>query len=858
MRHEAVRPGAVARSGDDPLRDLPLDPLTWQKAWQAHLDEDYETSLAVTRRCLDEVDAGERPPISLVPDPSAPTVKDAVVLCARNLFQLDKFSDFEVLQASAGRWGMVADEMPALDVVQLAFACKQGDYVQVVDDATGFIEANRLTLPPVIAEFLYLRGLAFSYLGDPERAREDAEAAYAVFKVLDRELESARTANLLGIISFRSADFASAILWFGRALDLHTQLGMIKNMGGNRLNIGIAYYKQGLFSRSLTELQAASRLLKEVGARVSLCRCAIAQGNTLRLQRDFEAARGMLLTAYEEANQLMLTREEALALEFMGDVSRDEGAIEKARRYYSRAMAIGRSIAPDGDIVMEVLRRQGECLEKLGRHSEALTVLGTALTMARRQGDRFEEGVIRRVLSENLLGLGDLDSAAHHGREATRLLEEVGAQHELALALMTSARARLAGLDSGLCQDPSTLLDEAWRAAMAALDLFLKMEVDHWTLAARKQLSVISGRRADQEQTERMIVAADRMHGTRPNQPVASPIIHVSSRMRDLIQLSDAFADSDEPVLITGATGTGKELFARRLHQKSGRRAGELVCVNVSAIPESLFAREVFGHTRGSFSGADRDGIGLAAKADRGTLFLDEIGDLPLELQPQLLRLLQDGTYQALGDPSQRRTNIRLIAATNADLHKLVAEGKFRADLFYRLKILELKLPPLTERTEDILPLLRHFMTVASGQLVELGEFFNQESLDRMLRYGWPGNVREIAMVARQAKVQKDSRGAVRVEVGSSEGQVWCFQGPGGVTGISDPAQTRLRVVTGGRSGRQANAEAGRSRILLALAESDGNRAEAARRLGVSRSTLYRQMEKLGIAGKMENNLTAN
>lgn len=858
MRHDTVRPGAVARSGDGPLKDLPLDPSTWQKAWQAHLDEDYEASLAAVRRALDEVDAGHRPPLSLVPDLAAPTVQDAVILCARNLFQLEKHEEFEVLQASAGRWGMVGEDSPKLDVVQLAFACKRGDYVQVVDETTNFIEAHRRDLPPVIAEFLYLRGLAFSYLGDPDRAREDVEAAYAVFKVLERELECARTANLLGVIAFRSADYRNAVRWFRRALDLHTQLGMIKNMGGNRLNIGIAYYKQGLFSRSLIELKAASRLLKEVGARVSLCRCAIAQGNTLRLQRDFKAARGMLLTAYEDANQLMLSREEALALEFMGDVRRDEGAIEKARRYYSRAMAIGRSIAPDGDIVMEVLRRQGECLEKLGRQPEAVTVLGSALTLTRRLGDRFEEGVVRRVLAENLLGLGDLDSSAHHAREATRLLKEVEAQHELALALMILARARLAGMDSGLCKDPAAVLDEAWQAAMSALDLFLKMEVDHWILAARKLVSIISSRRADQEQTERMVVAADRMHGTGPKVHVASPIIHVSSLMRDLIQLSDAFAGSDEPVLITGTTGTGKELFARRLHKMSCRRTGELVCVNVSAIPESIFAREFFGHTRGSFSGADRDGIGLAAKADGGTLFLDEIGDLPLELQPQLLRLLQDGTYQAIGDPSQRRTNIRLIAATNADLQKLVAEGRFRADLYYRLKILELKLPPVTERTEDILPLLRHFLTVASGQPTELREFFDQESLDRMLQYHWPGNVREIAMVAQQARVQKESRGEVLVELGSSEEQVWCFQGPGGVPGISDPARMRLRVVAGGKAGRPADTETGRSRILLALAEADGNRAEAARRLGVSRSTLYRQMEKFGIAGKMESNLTTN
>jgi two-component system NtrC family response regulator len=341
-----------------------------------------------------------------------------------------------------------------------------------------------------------------------------------------------------------------------------------------------------------------------------------------------------------------------------------------------------------------------------------------------------------------------------------------------------------------------------------------------------------------------MTVAADRLHGA--GEPSgAGPIIHVSPRMRDLIQLTDAFADSDEPVLVTGATGTGKELFARRLHHKSRRRSGELVCVNVSAIPESIFAREFFGHVRGSFSGADRDGIGLAAQADGGTLFLDEIGDLPLELQPQLLRLLQEGTYQAIGDPAERRADIRLVAATNADLEQMVAEGRFRADLYYRLKILELRLPPLTERSEDVLPLLGHFLQQAEGRHVELTDYFGHDSLARMKEYAWPGNVREVAMVARQARVQLASRGRVEVEVGSN-GSAVVFTGP--AANAAEPPRSESAA----RFGVDP-----RTRIMLVLAETDGNRAEAARRLGVSRSTLYRRMEKLGIAGKSVSRQTA-
>jgi two-component system, NtrC family, response regulator len=842
MRTEHLRQGEGGGRATR-LEFLLLDPETFEEAWSEFLAEKYEDSLARIRRCLEESDADGTPRLSIVPADGVPTLRDGLILCARNLYQLDRFSEFEVLQASAGRWGLVSDGLVELEVIELAFACKRGEYLQVVQHCSAFIDAHRHGLPPVIADFLHLRGLAYSHLGNPEKARQDAEAAYSLFLVLQKEFESARSANLLGMIAFRSSNYDGSIKWFRRALDLHTRLGMRKNMGGNRLNLGIASYKQGFFPAAHSHFRAASRLFREVDARVGLCRAAIARGNTYRLQRDGESARTFLLEAYEKANELMLPREEALALEFLGDVARDEGQVENARRYYSRAMAIGRSIAPEGDVVLEVLRRQGQCLQLLGRNSEALSVLGTVRSMARRQGDRFEEGVALRAVSETLLEMGDLDSAARHSDRAVDMLNEVESRFEVGKARLVAARVRLAQVGSGLLENPEPVLEEAWHEAMAALHLFLNSDVEYWILTARSVVTDLSARRAEQGRKENAAI------GSAPatRQPAAGdqPIVHVSARMRDLIQLCDAFADSNEPVLITGETGTGKELFAQRLHRNSCRRSGELVCVNVTAIPREIFAREFFGHVRGAFTGADGNGIGLAARADGGTLFLDEIGELPLELQPQLLRLLQDGTYQAIGDPAERKADIRLIAATNANLEQLVAEGKFRADLYYRLKILELKLPAIGERREDILPLLRHFLHQVSGMQVPLSDFFNRSSLELMQKYAWPGNVREIAMVARQARVQLSSQDRVSVEVGSAGDRTLTFSGPDD-TPSWDP--TRVAYSAASRS------SGGRSNILLALAETDGNRAEAARRLGVSRSTLYRRMEKLGILGKMVAN----
>jgi anaerobic nitric oxide reductase transcription regulator len=819
---------------DRKLESAALDQNLFQEARRAYQQEDYSTSLRLVRECLDRISAQHLDPLAIVPGPGKALVKDGVVLWAWNLFQLDRFNDLEVLMASAGRWGLVPEQLPELEVVHLSFALKRAQYDRVVVETSRFINAARQELPPVIADFLHLRGLARSGMGDPDGAYDDAESAYSLFRVLGKDLESAKTANLMGILHFRSADFAGSEKWFRRALNLHKKLGMRKNMGGNLLNLGITCYKRGEFTRALTEFDAARLQLEKVGASVSLCRETIARGNTLRHLRRFDEAQETLLAAFEQAGGLQLAREEALALEFLGDVARDQGFVEKARRYYSRALAVGRSLAPDGDIVMEVMRRQGQCLTALGRESEAVSILNRGLAMARSQGDRFEEGVGRRALAEALFGLGDLESAYRHSAQAIALLDEVAASHEMAKARLTRVEVGLARMDSGMGVDPVPALEESWRQALAALDIFLRTGVEHWTREARRTLTRVSNLRSEVENAQALSVqtAGQAGNARRAN---TTTIVHVSSRMRDLLQMTDAFADSGEPVLVTGATGTGKELFARRLHERSGRRNGEMVCVNVTAIPESVFAREFFGHVKGSFSGADQDGIGLAEQAHGGTLFLDEIGELPLSLQPRLLRLLQDGTYHALGDPAERRVDIRLVAATNADLEQMVAQGTFRADLYYRLKILELRIPPIKDRREDIIPLLRHFLSQGEDKLVQPSEFFNGRSLELMEGYDWPGNVREIAMVASQARVQLASCGGVRIELGGLEGQPLILEGPEQDSDSADIA------------GSQDLCPDRRSLILMTLAETEGNRAMAARKLGVSRSTLYRNMEKLGI-----------
>ena len=602
------------------------------------------------------------------------------------------------------------------------------------------------------------------------------------------------------------------------------------------LNIGIVYYKIGKYADARVHLEQSLRHGIKIHWLRRQCFANIALGNVHRLQMTYESARRHLHTAYAQAQELEYPREEALALEFLGDVYRDEGQYADALRFYARAMAIAEKQAPEGDIVMEVHRRRGECLTAQKNAEAAIPDFERALELARVQGDRFEEGATLREMARAVLDLGDPASARRWLDASVTILDDIGARHEHGISLMASAELALSETETGASAAiRRERLDAAWRDATAALDRMLQVDVSWWTEQARHLVGRVGRLRAARARAER----SDRQRRSDGYEP-GDIIIHASRCIRDLLQITDMFATSSEPVLITGETGTGKELFARRVHENS-ERTGPLVTVNVAAIPETMFEREFFGHVRGAFSGADRDGEGFAARANGGTLFLDEIGDLPLAVQPKLLRLLQEGTYQAIGDPTERRTDIRLVAATNADLNRRVAEERFREDLWYRLRILELDLPPIRDRREDILPLLRHFLCTAARRHVDLSDYFDLPSLEAAERWDWPGNVREIAMVAHRAQVARQSGAPVHFEL---EGRDTCER-----LLLSDGRPAAMAAAAGATVGitESLPSDRERARIRRTLDECHGSRSLAAARLGIGRSTLYRRMEKLGI-----------
>jgi tetratricopeptide (TPR) repeat protein len=570
-----------------------------------------------------------------------------------------------------------------LQVVLTRCLIQKAQFEEAVDLCNQFIGSITDQVPLITADFMMARGLAELRLGAQDDAILDLERAHALHSIAGNSRDCAQACNAMGIALFSCGRLNDAMAWYRRALEYHASIRVGREASMVNLNAGICCYKIGRYEEAQQYLSSSLRLCSKAKAPHRQCFANIALGNVHRLTRDFESARRHLHTAYNQAQELQFPREEALALEFLGDVYRDEGQTESAKRFYARALAIGLQIAPEGDIVMEVRRRNGECLGLENRAAEAMPELQRALDMSRAQKDRFEEGVILRVMSEVAYRSHDLANARRFVDKACAMLVEIGARHEAAIALLHSVEVRLAEVETGRGQAPrGQLLEQAWRQATEALDLFMRVDVRWWTDKCRATVARVSAMRSAAERA----TVIGKANGD--EYAPGDVVVHASTAMRDLLQLCDMFAGCDDPALITGETGTGKEVIARRLHLHSRRADGPLVVVNVAAIPQTMFEREFFGHTKGAFSGADRDSQGFAAQANGGTLFLDEIGDLPLEVQPKLLRLLQEGTYQAIGDPKARRTDVRLVAATNANLRQLVSEGKFRADLFYRLQTL--------------------------------------------------------------------------------------------------------------------------------------------------------------------------
>jgi DNA-binding NtrC family response regulator len=447
-----------------------------------------------------------------------------------------------------------------------------------------------------------------------------------------------------------------------------------------------------------------------------------------------------------------------------------------------------------------------------------------------------DDEAFRSVLAETLEDLGHAPQEARSGEDALHLLRGQTPPDCIFLDFRLPGADGLAVLESlraieGLRSVPVVMLtahatsDNTIGAMRLGAFEHLTKPVGRDEIAAL--LERVLSARAGEAATNR--VFADEHQGDEPR------LLGVSDAMREVQKRLGRAAGTLSTVLITGETGTGKEVAARVLHRSSSRANGPFVAVNCAAIPEDLLESELFGHGKGAFTSAVADRQGRFEQANGGTLFLDEVGDMPLPMQAKFLRVLQERQVTPLGTNRQIAVDVRVVAATHRDLLSMVAERTFRQDLLYRLNVIPLHMPSLRERVADILPLAEHFLSAIAASQVSARKHLSADAQRLLATFSWPGNVRELANAMERASALAPAGFLTRED--------FAF--------LIDSVATTHEVIPASLMelplGEAMN-RLERAMIVRALALTDGNRSEAARRLGISRQSLYTRLAAFGIS----------
>jgi len=447
-----------------------------------------------------------------------------------------------------------------------------------------------------------------------------------------------------------------------------------------------------------------------------------------------------------------------------------------------------------------------------------------------------DDKAVRSMLQVNLGKRGMHVTLAEQPEQALRLLRaepydllltDVRMPGSTGLELLERARAAWPDMPAVVMTGYGSVEDAVKAMKAGAADYIIKP-------IARDELLVVIERSLEQKALRAEVLLLRREVDERYG---FDNLIGTSPVMVELYEQIAAVADSTATVLLQGPTGTGKELLAHALHYRSRRANGPFVRINCAAIPESLLESELFGHERGAFTGAVRQHRGKFEQADGGTLLLDEIGEINAYTQVKLLRVLESGEFQRVGGASTVQSDVRVVAATNKDLRREVEEGRFREDLFYRLHVVSLRVPPLRERREDIPLLVDHFLRKYAEKNHRAQPRLHPHVLERLIAYDWPGNVRQLEHLIERAVILTRDGGEI-TELALPEDPRAATAGP---RSVLPPLGTTLQ---------DALAEYEREVIVAALKEAGGVQAAAARRLGLSRSNLNYRINRLGIQVK--------
>jgi DNA-binding NtrC family response regulator len=450
-----------------------------------------------------------------------------------------------------------------------------------------------------------------------------------------------------------------------------------------------------------------------------------------------------------------------------------------------------------------------------------------------------DDPLLRKLVTEQLSRSGFETAAAASGEEAIESLQAT----DYDVALLDIRMTGMSGLDAlreirRLDDPPEVIMLTADTSLGTGIEAMRLGAYDYLTKPATLDEMEAVIRKADEKrrlvrQNAGLRAAASR--GTPSAEESAQALVHASDAMRGLVQIAEAAARLDSTVILTGESGTGKDVLARFIHSRSARGDSPLITINCGALPESLFESEFFGHEKGAFTGATAMKRGLIEAADGSTLFLDEIGDLPAPMQVKLLHFLEQGRFRRVGSTRDRASDVRIIAATNRRLAEDVRQGRFRTDLFYRLNVISLHVPPLRDRREDIPALIDHFVALYRERFQRPALSLSEAARQRLETFNWPGNVRELRNTIERAAALSESD-----EIEATQfAQLIDHK----EASASDASQTVVTTTDADAPTRTLD-ELERQHILRVLEETDGNRERAAIILGISARTLYRKLRE--------------
>lgn len=612
-----------------------------------------------------------------------------------------------------------------------------------------------------VAQVQHIMGTIYAHLGDLKNAELQFIDTASNYRRIDDQKGIIDTYNELARICFMRSDFHRAIEYINDALEYCERTKDERMKAQLMGNLGTIYVIKDEWQQAKRNLLASLKLNKLHKNQINICRCLLSLGYVSVLLREFSKAEAYLKNAYHIIYQNSFLRELAIYHEYSGELASIRDEFEEAEKHYLKAIQIGEKIAPKSAIISQAARLLAELQVRRGDLDEALVSCERSLEVSESLGEKLEEAIAYRILGRIYSKKARKTEAKENFVRAMRSLREIGVKFELAKTHLEAGNSecfdfweRMKFL--GRAEDLASQLDSPYHLAKIkfafALLFFKNKEYENALnfLDTGKEIFSQSHEREDLEKVSELEKQIQAVFPPAESSKESSPkfsfkdIITQNKQTLEMLENAQRVKDSDITILLEGETGTGKDLLAKAIHFTSSRKNKKFVVVNCAALPETLFESELFGYKKGAFTGASSNKKGLLDEAAGGTLYLDEIAEVPFPIQVKLLRAIEEKEIVRLGEVRPRKVDFRVIAATNRNLEKMVEEGRFRSDLYYRLSVIKFKLSPLREKKEDIPLLVEHLIKKHALNQRAQPCMLDPKIMKLFFNYDWPGNVREL------------------------------------------------------------------------------------------------------------------